>query len=118
MAVQTPVRPSVNPAGNPTLNAVGATDTIPVSPGGKYILIVENAGGSIDNMAIVDPTSQAPAGATFTGGSPNVAHAIAATTGKRHIELDANRFRDATGNITVTHSFQTSVTCIVYGPYN
>jgi hypothetical protein len=117
MAVQTPVRPPANPAGAPAYAAVAASDTIPVGADGRYLLIVKNAGGSPDTVAVVDPTSQAPEGASFTGGNPNISHSVPATTGERHFLLDARRHRDVNGNIVVTHSFVTSVTCIVYGPF-
>jgi hypothetical protein len=116
VATQTPVLPVVNPAGAPSFAAVGASDTIPVNPGGKYLLIVKNAGGSADSVVIDDPTSgTGPAGAT-TATNPDVTVSVPATTGERHFYLDANRFRDSTGVINLTHSFTTSVTCIVYGP--
>jgi hypothetical protein len=116
VAVQTPVRPVVNPAGAPPYAAVGASDTIPVAPTGKYLLIVKNAGGSPDNMVIDDPTTPGAVGATAVQ-NPDVSTTIPATTGERHFELEAQRFRDVNGNINVTHSFTTTVTCIVYGPY-
>jgi hypothetical protein len=46
-----------------------------------------------------------------------VAVSVPITTGERHILLAASRFRDSTGNIGLTHSFTTSVTCLVYGPF-
>jgi hypothetical protein len=116
MAVQTPVLPVVNPAGAPAYAAAGSADTIPVSPTGRYLLIIKNAGGSPDSVVIDDPTSGAgPTGAT-TATNPDVTVSVPATTGERHFLLDANRFRDAAGVINLTHSFTTSVTCIVYGP--
>jgi len=117
MAVQTPVRPPVNPSANPTLNAVGATDTIPVPPTGKVLLVIQNAGGSVDNVVVTDPNSGVGPPGSSTPLVANVAFSVAATTGVRHAELDCARFRDSSGNITVSHSFTTTVTCIVYGPY-
>lgn len=117
MAVQTPVRPPVNPSANPTLTPVGASDTIPVPPTGKVVVIVQNTGGSPDSMVIDDPNSGVgPTGST-TALNPDVTISVPATTGIRHLELDCARFRDASGNINITHSFTTNVSCIVYGPY-
>lgn len=116
MAVQTPVLPVVSPAGAPAYTAVGASDTIPVNPTGLYLLIVKNAGGTADNVVIDDPTSVGAVGATGVQ-NPDVTVTVPITTGERHILLDARRFRDVNGNINLTHSFTTSVTCLVYGPF-
>jgi hypothetical protein len=99
------------------MTPVGATDTIPVPPTGKVVVVVQNLGGSVDNIVVTDPTSGVGPPGSSTPLVPNVALSCAATTGVRHFELDCQRFRDVNGNITLTHSFQTSVTCIVYGPY-
>jgi hypothetical protein len=118
MAVQTPVLPVPNPAGAPAYAAVASADTIPVGSGGKYLLIVKNAGGSPDSVVVDDPTSgTGPVGST-TPGNPDLTVSVPATTGERHILLVADRHRDVNGNINITHSFVTSVTCIVYGPLN
>ena len=117
MAVQTPVVPSYAPAGAPSYAAVGASDTVPVGATGKYLMIVKNAGGSADSMVVDDPTSQSPVGST-TPLNPDITVSVPATTGERHVLLDAARLRDVNGNINITHSFTTSVTCIVYGPLN
>lgn len=116
MVTHIPVRPVVSPAGAPAYAAVGASDVIPVAPNARYLLIVKNAGGTPDNVVIDDPTFVAPVGST-TPGNADVSTTVPATTGERHWELDSNRFRDASGNINLTHSFTTSVTCIVYGPF-
>lgn len=110
-------RPPVNPSANPTMTTAGATDTIAVPPTGKILLIIQNTTGTIDNVVIADPTSQSPPGATaFT---PAVAFSVAATTGVRHAELDCQRFRDSSGNITLTHSQSgAGVSSVAYGPYN
>jgi hypothetical protein len=118
MAVQTPVVPPVVPAGNPAYAAVGASDTIPVGSTGKYLLIVKNAGGSADVVVVDDPTSGTGPPGAATPMNPDLSHSVPATTGERHFLLSAERFRDINGNINITHSFQTSVTCIVYGPLN
>lgn len=117
MAVHNPVVPPVLPVGNPAYAAVGASDTIPVGTTGKYLLIVKGGAGA-DTMVIDDPTSgTGPAGAV-TPGNPDLSHSIPATTGERHFLISAERFRDVNGNINITHSAPTGVTCIVYGPLN
>ena len=116
MAVQQPVPPVPNPAGAPAYAAVGSADTIPVVPGGKYLLIVKNAGGSADLVEVLDQVTTNPVGAK-TAGDFRISISVPATTGERHFFLDAGRFRDASGNINVTHGFTTTVTCIVYGPF-
>jgi hypothetical protein len=114
MAVHTPAIPAVKSTPAPT--AVGAADTIPVGSSGRYLVIIKNGGGTPDNVVIDDPTSQSPPGST-TALNPDLTESVPATTGERHFFLEAARFRDANGNINLTHSFQTSVTCLVYGPF-
>jgi hypothetical protein len=114
MAVQTPVVPATK--STPSYAAVGSTDTIPVASGGRYLLIVKNAGGGADTVTITDPTTQNPPSAQ-TPGVFNVQESVPATTGERHFFLDASRFRGSDGNIAVAHSATASVTCIVYGPF-
>jgi len=118
MAVQVPVMPLVNPAGGPNYLAVGATDTIPVAPYGKYLVRLKNTSGSIDNYVVDDPNTPGAVGAT-TVQNPDVSGSVPATTGERDFLLDAVRFRDASGNINITHSAPgAQMTCIVYGPFN
>jgi hypothetical protein len=114
VAVQTPVVPAVK--STPAYAAVGSTDTIPVGPTGRYLLVVKNAGGGADTVTITDAASVNPPSAQ-TPGVFNVQEVVPATTGERHFFLEAQRFRDANGNIAVAHSATASVTCIVYGPF-
>jgi len=93
-----------------TPNNAAASDTFPAQAGETYIIDVNNAGGSPDSVAVDDPTSVAPSGATAF--NPDLT--ISVTNGtRRQIRVDGTRHRDSTGNITVTHSFTASVTVVV-----
>jgi hypothetical protein len=101
----------------PTYTAVGATDTFAPSAADydkAMILHVKNAGGSADSVSVDDPNSLGPAGATAY--NPDVTVSVPATTGDRLIRLAPVRryVNTGTGNVTVTHSFQTSVTAAVF----
>lgn len=88
----------------PSYGAVASTDT--VVPDDRAFLIVKNAGGSIDNVAVVVP------GSTYGQANPDVPVAVPATTGERWIGPMVQALADpTTGLISVTHSFTTSVTC-------
>ena len=89
---------------NPTFSAVSASDTIIPSSG--LILHVKNAGGSTDNVVVGDG-GVTPAGNSSTGRTI----AVAATTGNQEIYIPPSAADPATGLITITHSFTTSVTC-------
>lgn len=104
MALLTPQQ--VTKAGlQPVYSAVSASDTIAdISPG--MFLHVKNGGGSSDTV------TQDDAGTTAGGSSaadPTVS--VPATTGDRMIYIVPSFVNPATGLITVTHSFTTSVTC-------
>ena len=89
---------------DPVFSAVTASDTI--VPSGGLVLHVKNAGGSPDNVVVGDG-GVTPAGNTSTGRTVMVP----ATTGNREIYIPAAAVDPATGLITVTHSFTTTVTC-------
>jgi hypothetical protein len=102
---------------NPATTAVSATDTFAPSAADydkTMILYVNNAGGSPDSVAVDDPNSQTNApGATQY--NPDVT--VSVTNGQaRYIRLTPIRrfVNTGTGNVTVTHSFQTSVTAAVF----
>lgn len=88
---------------------VSSSDTWPNS-GGEF-LHVKNAGGSIDNVAIV------AVAACNQGTLHNIAVAVPATTGDRMIgPCNPIYYSDPiTGLATATHSFTTTVTCAVIG---
>ena len=89
----------------PVYSPVSASDTIADASIGM-ILHVKNAGGSPDTVTVDDA-------GTTAGGSvatdPTVS--VPATTGDRMIYIVPSFVNPATGLITVTHSFTTSVTC-------
>jgi hypothetical protein len=92
-----------------TTTAVSASDTIAqaaIGPRGAYLLIT-NAGGSPDSVVVVDG-SLTPAG----NASANLTNSVAAGTSEVMF-IPSSAVNSATGLITVTHSFITTVTCIV-----
>lgn len=86
--------------------AVTASDTIPLSAIGALgcILEITNAGGSPDVMAISD-ASLTRSGAAAAALTPTVTNATA-----RDFLITPDMADPTTGNVTVTHSFITSVT--------
>lgn len=89
--------------------AVAASDTISNTILGSLgcYLIVFNGGGSSDTVAITD-SGLSPAGnaATSTGGA--VANAVS-----KSFYISPKQASLTTGLVTITHSFTTSVTCLV-----
>jgi hypothetical protein len=89
--------------------AVAASDTISAADLGTLgaFLVVFNGGGSSDTVAISD-SGLTPAGSTgaSTGG------AVANATSKSFY-ISPKQVNFSTGLVTVTHSFTTSVTCIL-----
>lgn len=109
---------SITEAGlNPTTVAVGATDTFAPAAADydrTFILYVNNGGASPDSVAVDDPNSQTNAPGS-TAYNPDVT--VSVTNGQaRYIRLTPIRryVNTGTGNVTVTHSFQTSVTAAVF----
>jgi len=100
----------------PTYTAVAASDTwAPASKGSgaRYILHIKNAGASPDNVKIDDPNSQQPAGATTF--DPDLTVTVTNATEKMILIDNVDRFiNPATGLVTITHSFQTSVTIGIF----
>lgn len=84
--------------------AVSSSDTVVVDSQG-IVLRVINGGGSTDNVTIAD-SSLTPGGNQAT----NVAQAVAAGT-TRSFRLVPAYANPSTGQVTITHSFTTSVTC-------
>jgi len=101
--IATQSMPSVTPA-DLTYTAVSASDTFAVSAGSRAFLVVKNAGGSSDTVAVVTPGTVGPGLAVA-----DLSFAVPATTGIRYISLDPAVF-SSDGIVTVTHTFTTSVT--------
>ena len=91
----------------PTYAAVAASDTVQADPSG-LILVVKNAGGSIDTVTVTDPGTT-PSGSAAT----NPTFPVPATTGERMYKLPSS-LANSSGIITISHSFTTSVTCAVF----
>ncbi len=90
----------------PTFVAVAASDVFPND--GKTYIEVKNAGGTQDVVTI-------PAQSTCSQGSlHDSVTTVPITTGDRVIgPFDPTRFNNSSGQVTVNHSFTTSVTCAV-----
>lgn len=105
MTATTPTRTGTATSGA----AVSASDTIAASILGANGALLEiiNGGGSPDNMTISDATVTAT-GAAAASNAPSV------TNGTSKVFLVKPAQADATGVVTVTHSFTTSVTYKLY----
>jgi hypothetical protein len=111
MAALTPVIPTVAGTLDPGA-AVASSDTINVAvmgPNGCYLEVI-NAGGSPDNVTISD-AGVTPAGVALAGGTfPQTV-----TNGTSRIFwVRREQVNQATGLVTITHSFLTSVTYKLY----
>jgi hypothetical protein len=109
---------SITEAGlNPSLVAVSASDTFAPAAADydkTFILVVTNGGGSPDSVAVDDPnsTTNAPGSTAY---NPDVTVSVT-NAQSRYIRLTPIRrfVNTGTGNVTVTHSFTTSVTAGVF----
>lgn len=111
MAALTAITPVVTGVAS-TGTAVSASDTIDQSilgGRGAYLEVV-NAGGSSDTVTIKD-FGTTPAGNALASNQYTVA--VGAGTSKV-IYVKPSQVDPATGLVTVTHSFTTSVTCKLY----
>lgn len=91
----------------PSFSAVSSSDVFPND--GRTVIEVKNAGGSSDTVAINSIQACNQGFDHDAGGS------VPATTGDRIFgPFDPSRFNDSNGQITITHSFTTSVTCAVF----
>jgi hypothetical protein len=88
-----------------TYAAVAASDVF--ANDGRTIIRVVNAGGSPDTVGI-DSTTTCNYGFDHDGGG-----SVTNGTSKTFGPFDPSRFNNSNGQVTVTHSFTTSVTCAV-----
>jgi hypothetical protein len=90
----------------PTFVSVASSDVFPND--GKTYIEVKNAGGTQDVVTI-------PAQSTCSQGTlHDSVTTVPITTGDRVIgPFDPTRFNNSSGQVTVNHSFTTSVTCAV-----
>jgi hypothetical protein len=100
-----------NLGGTPAPTAVASSDTIAATQFGSNgcILRVINAGGSIDNVTVTDPSLTDLGNA----GTPAVV-AVPATTGIRMIFIPTAAINQSTQQATVNHSSTASVTCELF----
>jgi hypothetical protein len=111
MAALTPVV-ATNVGATTTGVAVSASDTVAQGVMGTLCLIeVVNAGGSTDNITITDKGTTV-AGNQLSG--TTVAGSVAAGGSKVFALRNPGNVDPATGLVTITHSFITSVTCKLY----
>jgi hypothetical protein len=78
--------------------------------------VLLKGGAGADTAVVVDAATTSPPG-SVTPGVFNLSHSVPATPSDRHFFVEAQRFRDVNGNIVITHSAPTGVTCLVYGPF-
>lgn len=94
--------PVVNPSAAPLTNAVAvAGDQFAAEFGAVYLLRFTNASATPANVVLDDPTAATPVAATAF--DPDVTNAVPAGQ-SRTIRVDANRFRNSSGNIVWTYS--------------
>lgn len=108
MALLTALRPA-STGSTWTPAAVSASDTIAASDLGALgaYLVVINGGGSSDTVTISD------AGATPAGNAATATTVAVANGTTKAIFIPAAGFNTSTLVKTVTHSFTTSVTCVL-----
>lgn len=100
-----PTRAGTASPGNP----VAASDVVPASALGTLGALLEiiNGNAGVDNMTISDSGSS-PVGTPVTSYPPTVA------AGTNKVFKLSPKQADANGNITITHSVQTTVTYKLY----
>lgn len=91
----------------PTFGPVAASDVF--ANDGRTVIEVKNANAGADTVAI-DSIVACNQGGDHDGGS-----VVAATTGDKIFgPFDPTRFNNSNGQVTITHSVTSSVTCAVY----
>jgi hypothetical protein len=89
----------------PTYSAVASSDVF--SNDGRTVIYIKNAGGSPDTVGI-DSAVLCNQGFDHDGGG-----SVTNATEKVFGPFEPARFNNSNGQVTVTHSFLTSVTCAV-----
>jgi len=89
----------------PTYTAVASSDVF--ANDGRTVIYIKNGGGSSDVVAI-DSLTACNQGGDHDGGST-----ITAGTERCFGPFDPSRFNNSNGQVTVTNSFLTTVTCAV-----
>ena len=89
----------------PTYSAVASSDVF--ANDGRTVIYIKNGGGSPDVVAI-DSLTACNQGSDHDGGS-----SVTNATEKCFGPFDPSRFNNSNGQVTVTNSFLTSVTCAV-----
>lgn len=93
----------------PTFAAVAASDQFVCPNDKRTYLEVVNAGGSIDNVGVAAVQTTVRTETAGDVGVDAIAVAVPATTGRKKLGPFPPAYINA-GLVTVTHSFQTSVT--------
>ena len=89
----------------PTYTAVASSDVF--ANDGRTVIYIKNAGGSPDTVGI-DSLVACNQGSDHDGGG-----SVTNATEKVFGPFDPTRFNNSNGQVTVTNSFLTSVTCAV-----
>jgi len=89
----------------PTYSAVASSDVFPND--GKTVIYIKNGGGSPDTVGI-DSARPCDQGFDHDGGG-----SVTNATEKVFGPFEPARFNNSNGQVTVTNSFLTSVTCAV-----
>jgi len=94
--------PVVGPSAAPLTHAIAAAgDQFAAEHGAVYVLRFTNASATPGNVVLDDPVSVNPGSATQF--NPDVTVSVPAGQ-TREIRVDANRFRNSSGNIVWTYS--------------
>lgn len=100
----------------PIYNVCTVSDKFTANPGKKYILHYKNGATPTGIVKVVDQVSTAaqPPGTTIAGGAYDfqVSASIGATT-EAMSQIDAPRFRDATGAINMANVTPTTLTVAI-----
>jgi polyisoprenoid-binding protein YceI len=99
MATLTPNAPSVTATAMTPITPT-ATDTIPCSAYRFVVLVIRTGGTNTYTGTVDDPNTQAPA--NMTAFNPDATTGTVPISSIRTMRLDCARFRDTSGNITIT----------------
>lgn len=113
MAVIPVVNPNVNGGVQATPSAAAASDTFAAGFGQKYLLEIDNTSGASRTITVNDPDSSNPGGYKALDRDHDI---VLATNQKRGYIIDGSRYRDSSGNVTLTPNSATGLTYVVWGP--
>lgn len=101
----------------PNYQVCSAADTFKAASGARYELHYKNAATPTTILKVTDPTTPIPGGSTAAAGFADLqVSAALGASAERKVIIDANRFRDASGNINLVHGTPTTLTLNIIGP--